>query len=479
MKPNRIEELFVEAMEVPPGEPRSVFLDQRCQGDAALRERVERLLKAHQEAGSFLYDDAATIQQDASECRGAEIGAYKVLEPLGEGGFGIVYVAEQTEPVRRKVALKVIKPGMDTREVIARFEAERQALAMMDHAYIARVFDGGATRQGRPFFVMELVDGAPISQFCDEARLSARERLTLFIRVCQAVHHAHQKGVIHRDIKPSNVLVTLHDGVPTPKVIDFGIAKALNQRLTEHSLYTQMAQVVGTPLYMSPEQAERSVLDIDTRSDIYSLGVLLYELLTGTTPYGRESMKGISIDELRRMVREVEAPPPSARVSTFADEERSTVCERRKVDARKFVQSLRGDLDLIVMKCLEKDRSWRYESAAALAADVQRHLDAEPVEACPPSTLYRVRKLLQRRRGSVIAVSGVAISLLLLAAGIGSVVSDRAARQAKIEYAARQALDDSQRFQRQRSWAEALAAGMRAKDLLDTTPLSDAHAARG
>ena len=309
-----------------------------------------------------------------------------------------MFMAEQERPVRRTVALKIIKPGMDTRQVIARFEAERQALAMMDHPNIAKVLDAGATENGRPYFVMELVQGVPITEYCDQCNLTTRERLELFVTVCQAVQHAHQKGIIHRDIKPTNVLVAMQDGRPVPKIIDFGVAKAIDQRLTEHTLTTAFAQMVGTPLYMSPEQAELSPLGVDTRSDIYSLGVLLYELLTGTTPFDKDRLHAASYDELRRIIREEEPPRPSARISTLAADLATTVAEHRRTDARRLQQTVRGELDWIVMKCLEKDRNRRYETANSLARDIERYLHDEPVQACPPSAAYRLRKFARRHR---------------------------------------------------------------------------------
>ena len=340
------------------------------------------------------------------------IDRYKILQKLGEGGCGVVYMAEQTEPVRRRVALKVIKLGMDTKQVIARFEAERQALALMDHPNIARVLDAGATTNGRPFFVMELVKGVRITDYCDQRHLSAQERLNLFVKVCQAIQHAHQKGVIHRDIKPSNILVTLHDGVPVPKVIDFGIAKAVDQPLTEKTVFTAVGLFMGTPAYMSPEQAELSGLDIDTRSDIYALGVLLYELLTGQTPFNAKELSQAGLDEIRRRIREEEPIRPSTRLNTMADAELTEVAGRRQSEPAKLTRFVRGDLDWIVMKCLEKDRMRRYDTANGLAVDVQRHLNDEPVVARPPSTAYRCQKFVRRNKLAVAAGCGVAVSLL-------------------------------------------------------------------
>src|SRR5437899_560374 len=320
---------------------------------------------------------------------GTRIGRYKLLEKVGEGGFGVVYVAEQREPVKRKVALKIIKLGMDTRQVVARFEAERQALALMDHPNIAKVLDGGATETGRPYFVMELVRGIKLTDYCDQNHLATSDRLDLFIKVCQAIQHAHQKGIIHRDIKPSNLLVTLHDGVPVPKVIDFGIAKATQGELTEKTLHTQLNQFIGTPAYMSPEQAEMSGLDIDTRSDIYSLDVLLYELLTGKTPFDQKKLLEAGLEGMRQIIRDQEPVRPSTRVSSLQGEERTTTAKRRGADAPRLIHLLRGDLDWIVMKCLEKDRTRRYETANGLAMDIQRYLENEPVIARPPSKFHR------------------------------------------------------------------------------------------
>jgi serine/threonine protein kinase len=378
---------------------------------------------------------ATTVDEPITERPGTVIGPYKLLEQIGEGGFGLVFMAEQQQPIRRKVALKILKPGMDTRQVIARFEAERQALALMDHPNIAKVLEGGETASGRPYFVMDLVKGVPITEYCDQNTLTTRERLELFVTVCQAVQHAHQKGIIHRDIKPSNVLVTLHDGAPLAKVIDFGVAKAMGQQLTEKTLFTGFAQMIGTPLYMSPEQAALSNVDVDTRSDIYSLGVLQYELLTGTTPFDKERLHQSGYDEIRRIIREEEPPKPSTRISTLG-QAATTLSTQRKSDPRRLSQLFRGELDWIVMKALDKDRNRRYETASALAADVQRYLHDEPVQACPPSAGYRLRKFARRNKGPVLA--GTTILLVLLGGIVGTTwgmlgakAAARAEKQAK------------------------------------------------
>src|SRR5438034_6739009 len=413
------EAIFFAALEKGSSEERVRYLAEACGGDTELRGRVERLLGAHSKVG-VLDAPAITAEQDLALDppilllpAGTMIGRYKPLEPIGEGGYGVVFMAEQTSPVQRKVALKIIKAGMDTRQVIARFEAERQALALMDHPNIAKVFDAGTTDTGRPYFVMELVKGIPITRFSDERRLTTRERLELAIPVCQAVQHAHQKGIIHRDLKPSNVLIALYDGQPVPKVIDFGVAKATGPRLTDQTLYTEFGAVVGTLEYMSPEQAELNQLDIDTRSDIYSLGVLLYELLTGSTPLERKRLKTAAMLEVLRLIREEEPPRPSTRLST--SDEMPSVAANRGLEPKKLSGVVRGELDWIVMRALEKDRNRRYETANGFAADVQRYLADEPVLACPPSAGYRLRKLMRRNKGPVLAA---ALVLLAVVGGI-------------------------------------------------------------
>jgi serine/threonine protein kinase len=376
-----VETILEQAIAIAAAADRQAFVEKACAGDAGLRHRVERLIVNHFRAGGFLERPAVEVEKILVP--DTVIGPYKLLEPIGEGGMGVVYVAEQVVPVRRKVALKVIRPGMDTKQVIARFEAERQAMALMDHPNIANVHDAGATESGRPFFVMELVPGIPITEFCDRERLSISERLELFVLVCRAVQHAHQKGIIHRDLKPSNILVTVIDGAAVPKVVDFGIAKATGFTLTDQTLQTGFHQFVGTPLYMSPEQADLSSLDVDTRSDIYSLGVLLYELLTGSTPFDQDTLRQAAFDEVRRIIREEEPPRPSTRLSTLG-ESLSTVSERRNVEPRHLIWAVRGELDWIVMKALEKDRTRRYQTANDFADDLIRHLNNQPVEACPP-----------------------------------------------------------------------------------------------
>jgi len=475
-------------------EERQQYLDGACAGDAALRAEVEALLEASARASHFLESPAAELplplggagsearagatidDPPVTEKSGTMIGPYKLLEQIGEGGFGVVFMAEQTQPVRRRVALKVLKPGMDTRQVVARFEAERQALAIMDHPNIAKVHDGGATASGRPYFVMELVKGMPITAFCDQHQLTPRQRLELFVPVCQAVQHAHHKGIIHRDLKPSNVLVTVHDTTPVVKVIDFGVAKALGQELTDKTLFTGFAQMVGTPLYMSPEQAGQSGLDIDTRSDIYSLGVLLYELLTGTTPFSKERFKEAAYEEIRRIIREEEPPRPSTRLSDSKDSLPS-ISARRHTEPAKLTKLVRGELDWIVMKALEKDRNRRYETANGFAQDLQRYLADEPVQACPPSLGYRLRKFSRRNKTVLTAAALVVVALVLGIAGStwqaieATVARDAESRARKEEQQARDALDtardekERQRTATNRDLSDALleTAGLREK----------------
>ena len=433
--------LFAEALRCATTEARAAYLDSTCGEDTRLRRRVEALVRAAENAGDFLEHPPTGLSGEAesslpaselNENPGDRIGRYKLLEKIGEGGCGAVYMAEQQEPVRRRVALKLIKLGMDTRSVVARFEAERQALALMDHPNIAKVLDGGATQTGRPYFVMELVRGVPITKFCDEMKLSTEARLQLFLDVCQAIQHAHQKGIIHRDLKPSNILVTVNDGSPVPKVIDFGIAKAIGQRLTDKTLFTQFHSFIGTPAYTSPEQAEMSSVDIDTRSDIYSLGVLLYELLTGGTPFDSSELQRSGLDEMRRIIRDDQPPRPSNRLTNLAAADVRRLASRSEIrhpqaetdggslrrleqEKKHLIDRVRGDLDWIVMKCLEKDRSRRYGAASGLAADILRHLRNEPVTARPPNTLYLLQKLAQRNRGVLCVAAAV---LLALVAGV-------------------------------------------------------------
>jgi WD40 repeat protein/serine/threonine protein kinase len=428
-------ELFIAALREPDEQARAAFLERAC-ADEQLRERVESMLREHEQLGSFLESPAsppaATADyQRVSEDPGTVIGPYKLVQVIGEGGMGTVFMAEQTRPVKRLVALKLIKAGLDTRQVLARFEAERQALALMDHLNIARVLDAGTTEAWRPYFVMELVKGVPITRYCDERRLTPRERLELFIPVCRAVQHAHQKGIIHRDLKPSNVLVGLYDGQPIPKVIDFGVAKAAGTKLTEATLFTGFGAVIGTPEYMSPEQAWLDNLDIDTRSDIYSLGVLLYELLTGTTPLDRKRLGQAALLEVLRVIREEEPPRPSTRLGTT--EELPPIAARRNIEPRKLSELVRGELDWIVMKALEKDRNRRYETANGLAADLQRYLSDEPVQAYPPSAWYRFRKFARRNKAALAMASTLTVGVLVAVGSLAAAVSVLAASNVEVK----------------------------------------------
>lgn len=428
-----------------PAEERERYLEEACQGRESLRDRVRQLLRNAEQDDSFMASPAIDLGETTtleSFEVGRRVGRYRLMEQIGEGGMGVVFVAEQTEPISRKVALKVIKPGMDSKTIIARFEAERQALAMMDHPNIARVLDAGTTSERLPYFVMELVRGVPITEYCDQAKASIEERLRLFQDVCAAVQHAHQKGIIHRDLKPSNILVTLHDGKPVVKVIDFGVAKALHQLLTDHTVYTAFNQVLGTPLYMSPEQLEMSGLDIDTRTDVYSLGVLLYELVTGTTPFDRERLLKSGFDEMRRIIREEEPPLPSQRVTALAIADQSTIAENRKIDNRELKRCFRHEIDWIVIKTLEKDRQRRYAAAKDISDDIHRFLNDEPVEAGPPSFIYRTSKFIKRYRIALTTLSLISIAILggaaasawygieALRAKDRAITSDNAARKA-------------------------------------------------
>jgi serine/threonine protein kinase/tetratricopeptide (TPR) repeat protein len=434
--------IFLRASDLATHPERQAFVAAACGDDAALRREVEELLHHQRQLGSFLEatsdQGAALAEPTVTERPGTLIGPYKLLQHLGEGGMGTVFMAEQARPVQRKVALKIIKPGLDNRQVIARFEAERQALALMDHPNIAKVLEGGTTDAGRPYFVMELVKGVSLTKYCDDRQLTPRERLQLFIPVCQAVQHAHQKGIIHRDIKPSNVVVALYDDKPVPKVIDFGIAKATGQKLTERTMFTEFGQVIGTLEYMSPEQAGLNQLDVDTRSDLYSLGVLLYEMLTGTTPLEPNRLGTGALLECLRIIREEEPQKPSTRLSTTA--ELPAIATKRGSEPKKLSGLVRGDLDWIVMRCLEKDRNRRYETAHDLELDVQRFLNDEPVLARPPSVVYRCRKFVRRHMAVLRTALAAALVLLLTVVAIGWSLWDRAARRADTERAVSGAL---------------------------------------
>ncbi|MEI6784873.1 MAG: serine/threonine-protein kinase, partial [Verrucomicrobiota bacterium] len=422
------EAIYNAARQFADPEKLSAYLDLACDGNPAMRKRIESLLRATPGAEDFfdrnavnvsklpgLTDAGATVTTPIAEGPGTVISRYTLLQMIGDGGFGAVYMAEQKEPVRRRVALKIIKLGMDTKQVVARFEAERQALAMMDHPNIARVLDGGCTETGRPYFVMELVKGQTVTKYCDEHQLATRQRLELFIPICHAIQHAHQKGIIHRDIKPSNILVPTIDGRPVPKVIDSGIAKATQHDLTDKIVFTQFHQFMGTPAYMSPEQAALDSTDIDTRSDIYSLGVLLYELLTGRTPVEAKELARGGYDEIRRRIREIEPPRPSNRLTTLTNDELTTVARSRAIEPARLAKLIRGELDWVVLKAIDKDRSRRYETASALALDIQRYLDNEPVTAVKPSPIYHLQKFARRHKAALAAAACFALLLIVSA----------------------------------------------------------------
>jgi serine/threonine protein kinase/Flp pilus assembly protein TadD len=475
------ESLFTEALGLK-GEARAKFLDEHCKDDVELRKRLEGLLQAHDNPDPFLEAPATRRVETvdvavAIERPGALIGPYKLIQQIGEGGMGTVWMAQQIDPVKRLVALKLIKAGMDSKQVIARFEAERQALALMDHVNIARVLDAGTISTGRPYFVMDLVKGVPITRYCDEHHLTPRQRLELFIPVCHAIQHAHQKGIIHRDLKPSNVMVALYDGKPVPKVIDFGVAKAAGQTLTEKTLVTGFGAIVGTLEYMSPEQAEINQLDIDTRSDIYSLGVLLYELLAGSPPFTCEELEKGGMLEMLRVIREQEPAKPSTRLSTA--EGLPTLAANRGTEPAKLMKLVRGELDWIVMKALDKDRNRRFEAANAFARDIQRYLADEPVLACPPSVGYRLRKFVRRNKAAFTMASVVTLAVLLVVGSLGwmardrtarerEIAQDRATRQAVIRERVTLALEEARKRQQEGRWREALDAAKRAEALMAT-----------
>jgi serine/threonine protein kinase len=411
-----IEQIFCQAIEIDSAEQRETFLREYCGDDRELMRQVHKLIDAHFSAGQFLSSraDGAAIRHCAiSETVGSTIDRYRLVKEIGEGGFGVVFLAEQLEPIRRKVALKIIKPGMDSHEIIARFQAERQALALMDHPNIAHVLDAGTTDTGRPYFVMELINGEPITTFCDQHQLSTRERLELFQSVCRAVEHAHQKGIIHRDIKPSNILVSFQDGQPVARVIDFGVSKALNQPISERTYFTQFGQLVGTPQYMSPEQADMNDGDVDTRSDIYSMGVLLYELLTGKPPFDAKTLRQGGFDQMRSIIRQSEPLKPSTQIESLDNASAVTVAGQRRVHPRTLCKLIAGDLDWIVMKALEKDRNRRYPTANSLSDDIQRHLESVPISAHPPNVVDRVRKMAKKHKAAAGSLIGIALAVLL------------------------------------------------------------------
>ena len=476
--------LFNQALVLPPI-ARADYLKEACSGDPQLHGRLTALLEAHERAGAFLQDRAdqqakssiamaTSANGQSGEMCGDYVGRYKLLQQIGEGGCGVVYMAEQQEPVHRRVALKVIKLGMDTREVIARFEAERQALAMMDHPNIAKVFDAGATDTGRPYFVMDLVRGVKITDFCDENKVSTEERLRLFIEICHSIQHAHQKGIIHRDIKPTNILVPMNDGLPVPKVIDFGIAKATQGKLTDQTLFTAFEQFIGTPAYMSPEQAVMTNVEVDTRSDIYSLGVLLYELLTGHTPFAQKELLSSGLDEMRRTIREKDPVRPSTRLKSMAPNELTTVAKNRGSQPPQLIHFVRGDLDWIVMKCLQKDRARRYETVNGLAMDIERHLRDQPVLARPDSQAYRAAKFVRRHRASV---TFAGLILLALVGGLTGTMTQarRATKHAALEQAERRRADEQARLAtQQRDFALRQLSRAEAINDLNSFLLSDA-----